>query len=224
MKLSSETLSILKNFAGINMGMEFKVGNTIRTISAGKNILAEAKLKDSFPDDFCVYDLNQFLQINSLYGNKPDLNFDDVNIVFGDSDDSIYYRKCAEGMILKAPDKDIKLSSVDVSFTFTAEDYHMIMESAKVLSSPHIAVVSDGETTEIVTHDYENDSSHKNSLNIDTKVSKGKYSIVFIRDNFKMIPGSYDVDISFSGVAHFKNTKEDIQYWVAFESKLTKIG
>ena len=224
MKLSNETLNVLKNFATINEGLQFKQGKKLKTISQTKAVMAEASIPDEFPETFCVYDLNQFLQINSLYGNKPDLNFDDVNIVFGDSDDSIYYRKCAEGMILKAPDKDIKLSSVDVSFTLTAEKYNSIMDKSKVLSSPHIAIVSDGETTKIVTSDFENDSSHKNLVKIDTKVSNGKYSIVFIRDNFKMIPGSYDVDISFSGVAHFKNTKEDIQYWVAFESKLTKIG
>ena len=64
MKLSSETLSVLKNFASINTGLEFKKdSNVIKTISAGKNILAEATLKDTFPDDFCVYDLNQFLSV-----------------------------------------------------------------------------------------------------------------------------------------------------------------
>jgi hypothetical protein len=39
-----------------------------------------------------------------------------------------------------------------------------------------------------------------------------------------MINGSYAVSISFKGMVNFKNTKEDIQYWIAFESKLTKIG
>ena len=224
MKLSNETLNVLKNFATINEGMQFKQGKKLKTISQTKAVMAEASITDEFPETFCVYDLNQFLSVNSLFKDKPELKFDDSDIIFQSGRNKIKYRKCAEGMILKAPDKDIKLGSVDVSFTLSAEDYHLIMESAKVLSSPHIAIVSDGETTEIITHDYENDSSHKNSLNIDTKVSKGKYSIVFIRDNFKMIPGSYDVDISFNGVAHFKNTKEDVQYWVAFESKLTKIG
>ena len=224
MKLSNETLNVLKNFATINEGLQFKQGKKLKTISQTKAVMAEASIADEFPETFCVYDLNQFLSVNSLFKDKPELKFDDADIVFQSGRNKIKYRKCAEGMILKAPDKDIKLSSVDVSFTLTAEKYNSIMDKSKVLSSPHIAIVSDGETTKIVTSDFENDSSHKNLVKIDTKVSNGKYSIVFIRDNFKMIPGSYDVDISFSGVAHFKNTKEDIQYWVAFESKLTKIG
>ncbi len=34
MKLSNETLTVLKNFAGINSGIEFKTGNKIATISS----------------------------------------------------------------------------------------------------------------------------------------------------------------------------------------------
>jgi len=65
MKLSTETLSVLKNFASINSGIEFKQGNIIRTMSSGKTVLAKATLKDDFPQDFCVYDLNQFLLVHS---------------------------------------------------------------------------------------------------------------------------------------------------------------
>ena len=61
MKLSNETLTVLQNFAKLNSGIEFKQGNNIRTISTGKNVLAKATLVDSFPQDFCVYDLPQFL-------------------------------------------------------------------------------------------------------------------------------------------------------------------
>ena len=153
MKLSNETLNVLKNFATINEGMQFKQGKKLKTISQTKAVMAEASILDEFPETFCVYDLNQFLSVNSLFKDKPELKFDDADIIFQSGRNKIKYRKCAEGMILKAPDKDIKLGSVDVSFTLSAEDYHLIMESAKVLSSPHIAIVSDGETTEIITHD-----------------------------------------------------------------------
>ena len=60
MKLSTETIAVLKNFASINQGIEFKKGKKIKTISAGKTVLAEAHLTDEFPENFCIYDLNQF--------------------------------------------------------------------------------------------------------------------------------------------------------------------
>ena len=39
-----------------------------------------------------------------------------------------------------------------------------------------------------------------------------------------MIPGSYEVNVSFGGISHFKNTKDNIQYWMASETKHTKVG
>jgi hypothetical protein len=42
--------------------------------------------------------------------------------------------------------------------------------------------------------------------------------MIFKTENLKMIPGSYIVEISSKGIASFKNTKEDIQYWIATEA------
>ena len=69
MKLSDNALAILKNFAGINNSILVKQGNKLRTISVAKNILAEAEIKEEFPRDFAIYDLNQFL--NCLLYTSP---------------------------------------------------------------------------------------------------------------------------------------------------------
>ena len=58
MKLSNETLTVLKNFAGINQSILVRKGNKLRTISVMKNILAEAEITEEFPKDFGIYDLN----------------------------------------------------------------------------------------------------------------------------------------------------------------------
>jgi hypothetical protein len=74
MKLSEKTLSLLKNFSGINQSILFKQGNKLRTISVMKNILAEVEVEEEFERDFGIYDLNQFLNAMSLYQN-PQLKF-----------------------------------------------------------------------------------------------------------------------------------------------------
>ena len=76
MKLSDNTLNILKNFAGINNSILVKQGNKLRTISMAKNILAEADISEEFPRDFAIYDLNQFLNGLSLH-QDPDLDFNE---------------------------------------------------------------------------------------------------------------------------------------------------
>jgi len=62
MKLSDSTLTVLKNFAGINNSILVKQGSKLRTISVAKNILAEANISEDFPKDVAIYDLNQFLK------------------------------------------------------------------------------------------------------------------------------------------------------------------
>ena len=222
MKLSNETLTVLKNFSSINQGIQFKQGTKLTTVSAGKTVLAQANLKDVFPQDFCVYDLNQFLSVHSLHKDS-DLSFDDSNVIFKSGRSSTKYRKTAKEMIVTPPEKEITLPSVDVSFTLSEEDYNNIMKVSSVLSSPHIAVESDGDAVQLVAFDAQDNSAHTNSIQVGEGNGK-KYKIVFKTENIKLIPGSYDVQISFKGIGHFKNTKEDIQYWIAFEAKETKVS
>ncbi len=55
MKLSTETISVLKNFGAINQGIMFKKGKTLKTVSSHKNILAEVTIKEDIPAEFLDY-------------------------------------------------------------------------------------------------------------------------------------------------------------------------
>ena len=80
MKLSDNTLSLLKNFSTINQSILFKQGSKLRTISVMKNILAEATVDEELPKDFGIYDLNQFLNGLGLH-HDPELDFGDEGYV-----------------------------------------------------------------------------------------------------------------------------------------------
>jgi hypothetical protein len=222
MKLSNDTLSVLKNFASINSGIEFRTGNKISTISSGKTVLAKATLGDNFPQDFCVYDLNQFLSVHSLY-KDTEIDFDDSNVIFKSGRSKIKYRKTAKEMIVTVPDKALTLPSVDVQFTLAEEDLTTILKAASVLQSPHIAVQSDGSVVNLTAFNAKDDSAHTNSIQV-AEGNGNKYSMAFLTDNLKMITGTYEVQISSKGLASFKNQKQDIEYWVATEAKESKFG
>lgn len=222
MKLSPDTLTVLQNFSKINSGLQFKEGNVLRTVSSGKTVLAKAVLKDAFPQDFCVYDLNQFLVIYNL-NKDTELDFDDSNVIFKSTKSKTKYRKTAQDMIVIPPENDLKLPTVDISFSMTEAEYSSILKAASILQSPHVAVESDGDKIMLTAFDAKNDSAHTNSI----EVGEGngtKYRLTFSADNLKMIPGSYDVEVSSKGISHFKNKTVDIQYWIALESKFTKYG
>ena len=216
MKLSNETLTVLQNFAKLNSGIEFKQGNTIRTMSTGKNVLAKATLVDSFPHDFCVYDLPQFLLVYNL-SKDTEIDFDDSNVIFKFGRNKTKYRKSQKDTILVPPEKELALPSVDVSFTLTQEDFASILGTAAALQSPHIAVESDGEKIYLTACDAANDSAHTDSLEI-SKGDGNTYKMIFKLENIKMISGSYDVKISSKGVSHFKHKTLNVQYWISTET------
>jgi hypothetical protein len=224
MKLSSETLTVLKNFSTINQGLSFKTGSKLTTVSTSKTVLAEANLKDSFPQDFCVYDLNQFLSVYSLHKDKTELEFDESNIIFKSGRSKVKYRMTSKEMIITPPEKSITLPSEDCKFELDAETYEEILKTSSILSSPHIALESDGSDLTLSTFDASNDSAHTNCIGISSPNDGKVFKIVFKTENLKMIPGTYAVTISFKGIGHFRNVKEDIQYWIAFESKESKIS
>jgi hypothetical protein len=221
MKLSSETLSVLKNFGNINQGIFFKQGKTLKTVSSHKNILAEVTIKEEIPADFGVYDLNNFLSVVSLHKDDPSFEFDDKHVLIcGNKGRSkIKYRFCEPTMIVTPPEKQFAMPEAEINFVLSAEDFDWILRAASVLSSPHIAVDSDGTAVNIVTLDLQNDSAHTESLQIDTESSGNKYRMIFKTENLsKVMPGSYDVSISSKGVSHFKNKNVPLQYYISTEA------
>ena len=105
MKLSDNTLTILKNFAGINNSILVKEGNRLRTISVAKNILAEADITEEFPRDFAIYDLNQFLNGLSLH-QDPDLDFnEDSYLSIKEGKRRVKYFFADPNVIISPPEK-----------------------------------------------------------------------------------------------------------------------
>jgi hypothetical protein len=223
MKLSNETLNVLKNFAGINSGIEFKTGNKIATISSTKTVLAKATLTDEFPQDFCIYDLNQFLSVHSL-GKDTELAFDSNNVIFKSGRSKTKYRMTAKSMIVSAPDKELTLPSIDGSFKLKDEDLAQALKNSAVLGSPNIAFESDGSKISVTNFNAKDDSAHTNTIEIGTTDNDKQFKAVFLVENFKMIPGTYNVQISSKGLASFVNEKGDLQYWIAIEAKESKFG
>ena len=66
MELSDNTMSVLKNFAGINPNILIKQGTTIKTISEARNVLAAANVTEEFSNEFGIYDLSEFIGVLGL--------------------------------------------------------------------------------------------------------------------------------------------------------------
>ena len=220
MKLSSETLGVLKNFGAINQGIYFKQGKTLKTVSSHKNILAQVTIQEEIPADFGVYDLNNFLSVVSLHKDDPSFEFDEkhVLIVGNKGRSKIKYRFCEPTMIVVPPEKQLTMPEAEISFSLSSEDFDWILRAASVLSSPQIAIESDGKKITVVTLDLANDSAHTDALEI-ADGNGDKYRMVFKTENIsKIMLGSYSVSISSKGISHFKNKNVPLEYWVTTEA------
>lgn len=223
MQLSSDTINVLKNFGNINQGIYFKEGKVLKTMSSGKNILAEVTIKEDIPTSFGIYDLNKFLSVVSLHKDNPTFEFSDkeVKIVGNKGRSKIKYRFCEPSMINTPPEKQLTLPSIDVSFTLSSEDFDWVMRAAGVLGSPQVAVESDGSKVTVLAFDSADSSAHTDSLEV-ADGNGDKFRFIFKTEHLaKLFGGSYDVQISAKGISHFKHKGVELQYWISTETGST---
>ena len=219
MKLSKHTLNMLKNFSDINMSIEIKEGNILRTVSVQKNILAQAELEDSFPQDFAIYELNRFLGAVSLF-DDPEFTFNGKSANIGSGKNSVDYVYCDPSMIVTPPENNITFPDPEVKFTLSQDALSQIMKASNVLGTPEIAVEGGPHPNDVIrlkALDVNNDSTDTFKVVLDER-SDNEFRFVFKTENMKMLPGNYDVEISSKGISHFTMQGQKLQYWIATES------
>ena len=219
MKLSDNTISILKNFSGINQSLLFKQGNTLKTISVMKNILAEATIEEDLPKDFGIYDLNQFLNGLSLHKNA-ELDFENDNyIVIREGKSRSKYFFADPSVIITPPDKSINLPSQDVCFLLDTKELDRLLKAAAVYQLPDFSVVGEAGVVKLVVRDKKNDTS--NDFSVVVGETDDVFTFNFKVENLRILPGTYEVVISQKLLSQFKNTSIDVCYWVALEPDST---
>lgn len=221
MKLSENTLSVLKNFATINSGLVLQIGNVQKTISPEKSILVEVELEDAIPSQFGIYDLNQFLGNVTTLGN-PDLTFDDKAVVMNDGEISFNYYSCSPNLIVSPPDKELKLKQIDVSFKLTNAILSKLLKLAAMNSLTHLSVVGKNGEIRLQTHEKANDTSNQASFKLND-YDGTDFIASFKVENIKLLADDYDVEIQLGAFAKFVATsgtfKDKIKYFIALETK-----
>lgn len=219
MKLSDNTLTVLKNFAGINNSILVKQGNKLRTISVAKNILAEADITEEFPREFAIYDLNQFLNGLGLH-QDPDLDFgEDSHITIREGKRRVKYFFADPNVIVSPPEKEIQLPSKDVCFQLESVTLEKLLKAAAVYQLPDLSAVGEAGVIRLVVRDKKNDTSNEYSIVVGE--TDKEFTFNFKVENIKIIPGAYDVVVSSKLLSQFKNSKYNLTYYIALEPDST---
>ena len=220
MKLSTETISVLKNFSTINANLMVKAGSSLSTMSAMKNIVAKADVSEEFPSDFAIYDLNEFLSALSLFG-RPDLEFNNDFVIIteeGTSKSLKYW--FSDPSVVTTPSKEISMPSTELTFNLSSDTLNEITKAAAVIGVPDMAL-SGGK---LMVTDKKNSTANAYETSLDVGDIAAEYKFWFKVENLKVMPGAYDVEVSSKKISHFTNTKLGVQYWIALEPESSYNG
>jgi hypothetical protein len=215
MKLTNETINVLKNFSTINQNLVIKEGSSISTMSAMKNIIAKATVEEKFEKEFAIYDLNEFLSALSLFTN-PNLDFNDNYVVMtedGSNGKKLKYWY-SDPSVVTSPTKEVTMPSTEIEFNLSSDTLSEVTKAAAVIGVPDMVL----ESGELRVTDKKNDTANSYStVVIDNNDITESYKFWFKVENLKLLPGSYDVQVSAKKISYFKNSNFDIKYFIALE-------
>lgn len=225
--LSPKTQLILKNFSNINSSILVREGNQLKTISVGENMIAQYDCDEEFPQTFGIYDLPQFLGGISLFGDKPDLIFDnqDYVTISGSGRKCKYFFSDPEITIKSAPDREVKFPGSDISFVITAGSFRALLNASLVYRLPDLKVSSSGSIITLSLCDKENDTTNSYEQEV-SGTTTGDYTDLFIKVeslrlyNEKNLPEDhplYEVSISSKLISKWKHLDHPLTYYIALE-------
>lgn len=221
MKLSANTLGIFTSFSAINKSIYVEAGNVIKTKpDIGSSPTAKAVVEDEFPVAFGIYELNKFLQLIKMF-DDPEFTFEEKFVKIEDKRCKAVYRYTAEDHISHPPySKDFKLPTVDVEFELEPGDINQIIKSATTLGQPHIAFVGDKKNVYLSSFNAdvpERQRTTEDIFSISIAETDKRFTMIFDTKDFKFINSSYNVQLSFKGIAKFSS--ENLTYWVSPNDK-----
>ena len=222
MELSDNTLTTLKNFSSINPNMMIRSGNTIKTISEARTVLATAHVAEQFPKDFGIYDLNEFMGVLSLV-DQPRLKFEDEYMVVNDSTgrSKVKYFYSSEDT-LTTPQKDITMPEANVKFTLDNDTMNKLKRAASTFGHSEISISGKDGVLSLSVVDSQNMTSNAFSIDVDGEFADdAKFNFILSTNNLKILPGDYTVEISSKLITQFSHKSLDVKYWIALEKSST---
>jgi hypothetical protein len=213
MKISKDTINILKNYASINSNLLLTPGNRLKTTSVNKTVASSITVAEQFPIEFGIYDLNSFLGALSLF-TDPELEFEEKFVNIKEKNNKIKFF-AAEASILNTPNKDITFPAADINFDLSESIFNTIQKTSGVLKASDLSIIGDGTSILLTIGDKKNatSNSYETVVGLTDKTFKANIKI----ENLKMLQSSYKVTIH-SRIARFESTIGDLVYYTAIEA------
>ena len=218
MKLSEDTIAILKNFATINSNLVFKPGQKLKTIAESKTIMAQADIIEDFPQEVGLYDLNEFLSVLSMIP-EPDIQFLENNLhIVNNLQQVDYFYSNPE--ILTTPGKDIQMPDAEVGISLSEEELKRIHQASSVLGHSDLSIVRESND-KVFAKVFDAKDATANvytlSLVLENQIPN-RFNFDFNIANLKLLPGDYFVSLSSAKISNWTNANYPVEYFIALEN------
>ncbi len=218
MKLSKETVEILKTFSSINGNLVINPGTKISTMSANRTIMAEYEGADNFDKKVAIFNLSEFLGAHGSFDN-PELVLDDKFMTIKNGKQHVKYVYADESVLI-TPKKDIKSFTTDIEVTLSGELISKLQKMATVLSVEDLAITGDGSTVSVKVFDSKNPTASSFEVDLDEKTTH-KFQINFKVERLRLFPADYKVQISNKKISKWIASGIKLVVYVAVESNST---
>lgn len=217
MLISKNTLTILKNFSSFNSGMLFKPGNKQSSLSINEKLMGEVEFEESFPLEFGVYDLSQFLSNVETLDN-PEIVFSEKTVNISDKNFSLTYYACAPNIIkIKPVNKSLPIPDVwNAEFFLDEKIFSKILTLVTTNGFPNFLISGANGKLSLTAIDRNNPTS--NSLLFPVGEYTGEdFSVSLPKDSIeKLMKLSYNVKVS-DTFTIFENEKLKLKYYLVKE-------
>lgn len=213
MNLSKEAQDILSNFASISQSINFEPGNIIKIRNESNSFYAVTEVQETFPKEFCIYDLSKFLQALKLFPST-DIEFDEATMIIKNTNGSgkVHYSYTNPALI-KTIDysKNPKFSESLLEFTLTSDTFKQLQKAAAMFGVQNIVIKSsDNNNIELITTTVDKNKKDTDNL-FSVEVPSEKYSediaVAVDKDILKLYNGDYKV------IVYPVNAKQSMLYF-----------
>jgi len=222
MKFTERDLILLTNACETSKNIKFEKGKIQSVIASNKSGLVEFKLDTEVPEEFGIYDLEEFLLYHDLF-DQPEVTLKGDRIFFKDKKYQSEYQTADKSVLITTDPKHIKSLKelkYDYSFHIKADEVREINKLLKRTKLPDVAIeIKNGlfnfklfsrldKSQPSISFNFENNGEPKTN----------RYFNIFIKEHFKkLLFDDYWVEVSNKKIMKLQSRNKELVYWIPLE-------
>jgi len=216
MKLSIDTINILKYFSSITPNILISPGSDLSTMTLNKNIVAVATVLEDFPQEFGVYNLPEFLNVVSLFKDPELLFLGGKKAQIKEGRAVIGYTFAEPALMTKAPAKGLKAGDEVATFELKADQLTSLQKAMSILNLQDVIIEGIGGKLYLKGTDLKSSSS--SGYEYELGDADSDFSAIIKEEYLRLMPGTHNVAVT-ERYVRFNHIEKNVTTWIGVDAK-----